>query len=940
MQKLLILSFILASHFAHADLRNALSTFEKAERFHQQAINFGAQSLLAEEKKKPVLIRLKESVTAKAKPLFQSCADEFMDLRKKGSTLPIAYLRYMKENDLAKIDQDIEWENTLLNQIESTRNAEHPEYEKHYPFPRIPRSLIQESQEHFITSVIISEFTATADKNTKEQKLKFLLKHFKESLSYNLRAFFHLYQTLVKDKWAPQAKSDFKEILDLITRKKVAAYVKKAKIKQESHPACFLDPEFMLLMATDITPREPLMAEYRQAYTRNDAIKIQIYHLQRGFKHHRATGIINVEDFATALQQGEINTSLAECSPHSRLAGKHYEDSMPNVYFSFLGAHLLRSAQCAQHFEVNTQPFCSAYKNRNAKESFTAADPYSQYLLLNNKNSDKAFALLHKAATEKNLPAMYLWGKHLVEKGKSRTQRSKGLSWLKRVIADHSGNTEVAFDVLAKAHIATLYLQYDIGSPHQAIRYAREAVESRDRHAGDKVPYSLLAYFYTHGIACKKNKAEAKRLKALDLKEAQQKQKPVSLWHELLDFEDKIRETCTKLYHDDGALNVSGELLNLGTRFKQGGVESTWSPTPYFLLEKIFNYTKKQHINEDNPPIALVAAMMIVFKDVREEKHSTLELFAARLMLTYPKIYEDLTAHDDTKNENSARSYIEKAIAYGYADALLLKAECILKKQAGYGEGNNREKQLREALILVRKNKRKYNLEDQILMGRIRQELQMLEKQNKPIIVECDDESTEDSSDNDEVILTSAPSSPIGGGAAPSIAAAAAAAAYDTDDNDDDIPLSPAEIAASQVKAEWDGYVTQAKKRSAEKKRSLQFRHEMELPDANANQSDTATNFNVNSDTAEFINMVYGFGKTRIHHYDVPSALAVFKDLGLKETSEHMQWTYTDAEGIIHKLSFHIPHGRKENKLYLAIRQRIKHFFMRVGITPEHIEIK
>lgn len=225
-------------------------------------------------------------------------------------------------------------------------------------------------------------------------------------------------------------------------------------------------------------------------------------------------------------------------------------------------------------------------------------------------------------------------------------------------------------------------------------------------------------------------------------------------------------------------------------------------------------------------------------------------------------------------------------------------------------------------------------------MRRIENELSDLRQQRQNLDIDCDDDDASEDSDSGETENIDV-AEDTGG------AAAAATTTTTTSLTPDEYSYISAAAAAtppqlSAAEHESKRIVEEARKRSQQKKRELRFKHEMQLPSSSGGGAAAArqqpqTSFTVSAKTASFINMVYGFGEKRINNYDVPAAEAVFKELGLVESDKHMHWEYTDAEGIIHKLSFHTPHGRCENKLYLAIRTRIKRFFERVGISPETV---
>jgi uncharacterized protein YllA (UPF0747 family) len=126
------LSILFCSGHAFADLRQALNDFENGCILHKEisALKHTYDTYAAKpEDEKGHIAKLKKAFTEKIQAAekklekngLQTAADEFMRLRKRGSTIPIAYLEYLQKEKLADIREPIRWELSYFEQMQKWR---------------------------------------------------------------------------------------------------------------------------------------------------------------------------------------------------------------------------------------------------------------------------------------------------------------------------------------------------------------------------------------------------------------------------------------------------------------------------------------------------------------------------------------------------------------------------------------------------------------------------------------------------------------------------------------------------------------------------------------------------------------------------------------------------------------------------------------------------
>ena len=85
---------------------------------------------------------------------------------------------------------------------------------------------------------------------------------------------------------------------------------------------------------------------------------------------------------------------------------------------------------------------------------------------------------------------------------------------------------------------------------------------------------------------------------------------------------------------------------------------------------------------------------------------------------------------------------------------------------------------------------------------------------------------------------------------------------------------------------------------------------------------------------------VFGLRNKKFHNYTSDDAMQLFEkmgcNVGVKGESFHIE--YKDEEGVIHKFSSHLSHGRKENRLYRPTDAYLRRFCLTIGLTKEVIE--
>lgn len=966
--------FILFAIPLHADLRQALRDFEKAYEFHLKAQGE------SDKKRRSVTLSI-------AKNLYAKAATEFMALRQKGATLPLAYLEYMRDKKLATCEGDIRFEDTALRTIETTRRVEVPlaqKLDKTHPVPTIPAALIEESVDALTTSRFAARIR-TLKGEAKEAEIHKLYEHFIRSYSLNLRAFYHLYH-FVQDadlRWlnARSLELDFQKLLalkganDLRINQYIGLYIHAYKQKIKANLACFMDPDFNLFTSEISCHREADLHNVIQVYKTTDASTIGNYHLKRGALSFNQNPEEAMSEFMTAFQNGATtvalpisvaNTRCPLVSPPIFLAMTPCLDLQTQSYFAYMGMVLHKLDMCKIIFTEMCQPQCSAFGAQpDVKDLKTAESCFSAYMCESNKFSDKAVALLEKAAELGHVKAKFAVSKRLIYGHDDMKMKQQGVERLKRLIKKHRHNKQEQYAVVkAMAMLASLHLIYEIGTPHQSFDYAKRAIKNRKLVEGDPPSYSLLAYYYFRGIGCTKNLDEARRLQALDRAEAAKQEKPEPLWSVMIDTEINMPNmTVSKpsymiqLALDQGTDNrykILSEAFEeqwsfftrLYDKFATGMHIYEITPDIDFMFKRFFAFLEKDIYEDDDIPFVHFAILKFIVELSRNERYHSLRLYVAKALIEQPALRRLIVPRILDEREKDPQIMLESAVSVGHREALIFKAECLLKKQGSYGEGD-RKAALHEALKIYNTHQRRYNLDDMINRRLIENELSELEnaaknqkKQDIPeddIVVDDEEDLLDDGDSDDESDEVET------GGAASALPYPGQPHLSDDADNDDDLPLTADEREALEAQLACNSLIKKAKQRSAEKKRALKFQHRMQLPQGSSTQLSESAEpqiFTVSAPTAEFIDMVYGLGETRIHHYDVHAAETVFNDLGLVKSPEFMHWEYNDAEGIMHKLSFHSPHGRSENKLYLAIRQRIKHFFMRIGVTPESLKIK
>lgn len=886
MKHILAFFFIFCAIPLHADLNTAFTDFEMAEKLLlESASSEGRRAVIQADC---------------AKALFQKAADELMIFRKKGATIPIAYLEYMKKKGFAKIDEDIRWDEIELQKIKQARQDEAEDKYKfvNIAFPMIPDELLNESQEHFETSRKIADYQS----GESHDKLATLFSHYMNSKSSNLRAFwFLLTKTKTPEKRPPSLRRDqaFKVFIKINRgrtkselKRKIEDFLNTYRKKEKLAIDTFWDPKFTEMILA-FNPMVWKNIEANSTYEEGNSEGISKHHMFEAVEQDN-----HIPDYMTAFQHGAVpcegisapflgGVEYKNLSVLDMLSFCEFKNSMLSAYFSFLNIKLFDSDIGHRYFMQRAQPVCSLYTYPQKffvyDENITAEEAFERSIVFQHIDKKLSRKHLKLAAKKGHFYAAYHHAKHLAYNKNSATDRKIGIRKLQTLLARN--NITAQQSIRVKAHLANLYVLTGIGDPHESFEYAKSALKFTTDDYAENVPAGILAYFLARGIGCKKNMGRAKKILKKDENAA---------WSFFVNIKEEINLINQETDFEKAMNLFVAKMIELKLIENSGQAV----PTPLFFFEEIMHCVKKHHRETKEMSKVELVMFFMALSDIREGSDFSQALLVAKELQRTPGILSGEFEKYNIRGKSSPRYFTELAIAHNDQEAPLFKAECILKKREGF-TSDDREADLTEALQLVRQHRRRNIVADRVLERRIQNELATLHEEPQQLELEGDegdDASTESDSDDEY----------------------------------------------GKAKAECDDILNEAIARSKAKKEEQAFTHAMQMPEQFEDKSDDEGKiFKVSENTMEFVNMVYGFGETRIHHYDVDAASAIFKDLGFEARNKaKTDWQYQDQDGIIHKLSYHPPHGREENKLYNDIRTRFKRFFIKIDLTPDTVELK